>query len=213
MTERQRVLDLFCGSKSIGNEAGGKAEVITIDKEESYNPTFVMDILKPFDVFWASPPCTFFSVASIGKHWNQDHTPKSKEALVGLEILDRTIGLISVLKPKHWFIENPRGKMRKIIDPIFKKYGISDYIRHTVTYCQYGDNRMKPTDIWTNNKKWQPKAICKNGDSCHESAPRGAKTGTQGLKGSFERSRIPDEFCHEIIKICGVGNTPSTPHK
>lgn len=23
--------------------------------------------------------------------------------------------------------------------------------RYTVTYCQYGDNRMKPTDIWTNH--------------------------------------------------------------
>ena len=52
--------------------------------------------------------------------------------------------------------------MRKIIDNIFLKYNILEYNRHTITYCQYGDNRMKPTDIWTNNKNWISKKICKN---------------------------------------------------
>ena len=43
----------------------------------------------------------------------------------------------------------------------------------------------------------------KNGeiiDHCHhESAPRGSKTGTQGKKGSYERSKIPSELCREIL--------------
>ena len=34
----------------------------------------------------------------------------------------------------------------------------------------------------------------------HESARRGAKTGTQGKKGSYNRSKIPYELCIEIIK-------------
>ena len=75
-------------------------------------------------------------------------------------------------------------------------------IRHTVTYCKYGDTRMKPTDIWTNSDKWVPRKACKNGDSCHESAPRGSKTGTQGLKGAYERSKIPKELCNEILISC-----------
>ena len=49
---------------------------------------YVTDILQfdfnklPFhpDIIWASPPCTYFSVASIGKHWNKDNTPKTQEA-------------------------------------------------------------------------------------------------------------------------------------
>ena len=67
--------------------------------------------------------------------------------------------------------------------------------RYTVTYCQYGDERMKPTDIWTNHPAPCFKPRCKNGDPCHVSAPRGARTGTQGLKGSKERSVIPEELC------------------
>ena len=64
---------------------------------------------------------------------------------------------------------------------------------------------MKPTDIWTNNLKnllnpngWNPRKMCKNGMSCHESAPRGSRTGTQGLKGNYERSKVPYELCKEI---------------
>lgn len=46
------------------------------------------------------------------------------------------------------------------------------------------------------------KLICKNGDPCHAAAPRGAKTGTQGLKGSKERSVIPAALCDHIVDIC-----------
>ena len=74
--------------------------------------------------------------------------------------------------------------------------------RYTVTYCQYGDTRMKPTDIWTNHPNPCFKPMCHNGDKCHVPAPRGSATGTQGLKGSIERSRIPEELCNHIVKIC-----------
>jgi hypothetical protein len=78
----------------------------------------------------------------------------------------------------------------------------------TVWYCRYGDKRAKPTDIWSNHiyslfntKGWHPKSECFNGNKkCHhESAPRGSKTGTQGLKGNYERSKIPYELCKEIL--------------
>ena len=73
--------------------------------------------------------------------------------------------------------------------------------RYTVTYCQYGDKRMKPTDIWTNHPMPGFLPPCKNGDSCHEPAPRGAKTGTQGIKGTRDRSRIPAALCDHIAAI------------
>jgi hypothetical protein len=76
------------------------------------------------------------------------------------------------------------------------------YKRHTVTYCQYGDDRMKPTDIWTNSNVWVPRPMCKNGAPCHIAAPRGSKTGTQGRSNAYERSKIPEDLCQEILKSC-----------
>ena len=152
----------------------------------------------PFEVdfVWASPPCTYFSVASIGHHWYPDHTPKSDKALEGVAIVLKTLEIIEKVNPRlGWLIENPRGKLRKL--------GIlnNDYL-NTVTYCRYGDTRMKPTDLWnTISPPWKPRKMCKNGDPCHVAAPRGSKTGTQGLKGSYERSKVPSELCEEIIKV------------
>ena len=127
----------------------------------------------------------------MGKHWNVDGTPKSTEADLGIRFVKKTFEIINFLKPKYYFIENPLGKLRKLN---FMK----SYNRITVTYCQYGDSRMKPTDIWTNSN-WQGRPMCNYGESCHESAPRGSRQGTQGLDTSFERSRVPFDLCNEIL--------------
>lgn len=74
--------------------------------------------------------------------------------------------------------------------------------RYTVTYCQYGDTRMKPTDIWTNHPYPNFKPPCHYGDPCHVPAPRGSKTGTQGLKNSAEKAIIPEKLCEYIVEIC-----------
>lgn len=200
-------VELFCGTKSFSKVAEKIGHhTITFDNNISFNPTVCIDVLnmnnyglRDVDIIWASPPCTAFSVASIGKNWKNGN-PISVNAELGLKILDKTIYMIKCSKPKYWYIENPRGMMRKFIDDIFEKYDIKDYRRVTVTYCQYGDTRMKPTDIWTNDIKWKPKPICHNGDSCHISAPRGSRTGTQGLKCAKDRSVIPEQLFYEILK-------------
>ena len=61
------------------------------------------------------------------------------------------------------------------------------------------------TDIWTNHPNPEFLPMCHNGDSCHVPAPRGSKTGTQGLKGSRERSVIPQKLCEHIVDICEEG--------
>jgi hypothetical protein len=152
------------------------------------------------DFVWASPPCTAFSVASMGHHWGggaRAYEPKTESAKRSQELVAHTRKLIAELNPtKGWLMENPRGMLRKL--PV-----VAGLPRTTVTYCQYGDGRMKPTDLWGVVPNWIPREMCKNGMPCHEAAPRGAKTGTQGLKGAKERSRVPYALGEELLKVLG----------
>ena len=208
-----KVLELFAGSRSFSKVAEAMGmETFTTDYKDFDKIDYVVDILDfdinkvPFkpDIIWASPPCTYFSVASIGHHWNKDHTPKTKEAILGVKIVQKTLDIIEYFKPDFYFIENPRGKLRKL-------EVVKDLQRTTVCYCQYGEDRMKPTDIWTNHlfdvfntKGWKPRKMCFNGNkNCHhQAAPRGSQTGTQGIKGNYLRSIVPYELCKEILKSC-----------
>jgi site-specific DNA-cytosine methylase len=198
-----KILELFSGSRSfskVAEEFGH--DVFCVDIKQFPYTDYIVDVLDfdfakvPFipDIIWASPPCTTFSIASCYHHWTKERQPKTDAAKNGIEIVKKTLEILKHFNPKYFYIENPRGLLRKM------DFMQTEGIRHTVTYCQYGDKRMKPTDIWTNNFNWIPKPMCKNGMPCHESAPRGSKTGTQGLKDSFERSKVPYELCKEILK-------------
>ena len=149
------------------------------------------------DFVWASPPCTAFSVASMGHHWGggiNAYIPKTQAAIESQELVAHTRSLLEGLNPTFGFlIENPRGMLRKL--PV-----VAGLQRQTVTYCQYGDTRMKPTDLWGVVPNWTPRPMCKNGAPCHEASPRGSKTGTQGLKGSKERSRVPYALGVELLQ-------------
>lgn len=204
------VLELFAGSRSVGKQAEKLGMNVfssdLIEFEGIHYPVSILDFdvsKVPFqpDVIWASPPCTSFSVASIGHHWTGGkgaYIPKSEGAKLGLKLVEKTLEIINHFQPTYWFIENPRGVLRKM--EMMKKLK-----RNTVTYCQYGDERMKPTDIWTNSDIWVPRPMCKNGDPCHVAAPRGSKTGTQGRSNAYERSKIPNDLCEEILTSCLKG--------
>lgn len=206
-----KVLELFAGTRSIGKEFEKAGHEVYSIEWDTVHPNInwytdigkitAQDILERFgkpDIIWASPDCTSYSIAGISHHRTKQMSgnlaPKSDYAKVCDVVNQNVLKLIEELNPTYYFIENPRGGMRKM-----------DFMQHlpiyTVTYCQYGDTRMKPTDIWTNHPNPQFKPMCKNGMPCHVSAPRGARTGTQGIKGTIDRSRIPQELCQHIVNI------------
>ena len=207
------ILELFAGSRSIG-KVGDKLgmNVFSVDWEKYEDIDLCIDVAKlkkediPFvpDFVWASPDCTTYSIAAISTHRNNTE-PKSEYAKKCDTTNQHFISLI-----KEWleinpdmvfFIENPRGMLRKMP-------WMQEFKRHTIWYCQYGDERAKPTDIWTNSDKWIPKPVCHNGNKeCHHvPAPRGSKTGTQGRKGSYERSKIPEKLCYEVLESLNKPN-------
>jgi site-specific DNA-cytosine methylase len=210
------ILELHAGSRSIGKVAEKLGmNVFSVDWTNYENINLVIDIEKlkptdiPFipDIIWTSPDCTTYSIAAISHHRNGT-IPVSEYAKKCDAVNYHQIELINYylnINPNlKFFIENPRGMMRKM--PF-----VNGIDRTTIWYCQYGDDRAKPTDIFTNNlysvfnpNGWIPKHECHNGNkNCHhESAPRGSKTGTQGKKDSYTRSKIPEQLALEILKSC-----------
>lgn len=213
--KKENVLELFAGSRSIGKVADWMGmNVFSVDWTLYKDIDLQIDISKmeiedcPFtpDIIWASPDCRTYSIASISTHRNKQE-PKTVYAKQCDETNKHFISLIKKwqqINPRLvFFIENPRGMLRHMDF-------MQEFKRHTVWLCQYGDDRAKPTDIWTNSTEWKPRKICKNyrydpdgniiEKHCHhEAARRGAKTGTQGKKGSYERSIIPEQLCLEIL--------------
>lgn len=122
-----KVLELFAGTRSIGKafEARGH-EVFSvewdkrfadIDLYEDIGKLKAEDIISRFgspDVIWASPDCATFSVCAISRHRRKNPItgsldPISDYARFCDEVDQNVLKLIEDLKPKYWFIENPRG--------------------------------------------------------------------------------------------------------
>ncbi len=123
-----------------------------IDLYEDISKVAAEDILRLFgkpDVIWASPTALLLVLQRISHHrkkiQRQEVLNRSVHMQKFCDKVDKhVLELIEQLQPKYYFIENPRGGMRKM-------EWMKNLPRYTVTYCQYGDNRMKPTDIWTNH--------------------------------------------------------------
>lgn len=200
------VYDFFAGTGSSTKAFENAGHTVIKVELDEYFPADERDIMtltadylldkygEP-DFIWASPPCTAFSVASIGHHWNIDKTPKTEAARFNQLLVAHTIALITALQPRRgWLMENPRGMLRTL--PV-----VDGIKRRTITYCAYGDSRMKPTDLWGEVDGWTHREPCKSGMTCHVAAPRGSRTGTQGLKGAKERSRVPYELSQELLTV------------
>lgn len=203
-TNPMRVLDLFAGLKGWSEPFRERGhETFSIDLNRKFDVDMHIDILNlqpdqlPWfpDIVLASPPCEGFSVMQIGRNWHGsgcaddcsncvEHAPKTEKAVLAMSLVQKTLELIDILEPTFFVIENPRAKLRKL--PMMQKFDL-----RTVTYCKYGERRMKPTDLWGGfPPALQLHPICKNGDPCHIAAPRGSTTGSQGMD-SAESAKIP----------------------
>lgn len=213
-----KILELFAGSRSVGKIAEQRGhEVFSVDVKDFEGIDLVIDVdlLKmsdiPFipDVLFSGTPCTTYSLAAGSYHRKENYQPKTEFAQkcdrMNIKINHFINEWLKINPELIYYIENPRAMLRKM-------YFMQGIPRVTVWYCTYNDpyKRAKPTDIFSNNignplfnpNGWFPRPECwNNNKNCmHESAPRGSKTGTQGLKDNYTRSIYPPELVLDILK-------------
>ena len=211
------VLDLGCGtgSATAAFRAHGH-RVIGVDLESvtadiigdwtDENTWSEIDCEGPYDFIWFSPNCAIFSMANM--RWGpniRDGVPISERAISEVKGIKLVLEKIKKMRPNYgWIMENPRALMRKMDF-------VQDLHRVTVTYCQYGDTRQKPTDLFGQIPYSFIPKICTPGSSCHEAAPRGSNTGTQAMN-KIEAGKVPYGLSLAIHKaVCeSVGRTIPT---
>lgn len=223
-----RIAELFAGSGSIRKAADRHNAIATaagrgpmfevwstdwtafdrIDHVGNILDLELQDLPWAPDFIWASVPCTTYSLLAIGHHRNGP-TPKTEAAVIGDQIVQHTLNLIR-RSGAGFIMENPRAMLRKM--PFMR--GID---RRTVTYCSYGDNVMKPTDLWSNTFRslllpegidLRPMCYNNNKHCHHDRAPRYSTLRSKGMvptggtterKNAYERSIIPAELCFDVL--------------
>lgn len=202
-----RILELFSGFGHI-SDAFKRAghEVFRVDWSEKLDAELHADVSKLItkdviklcggvpDVVWASPDCTTYSIATHRHRTvHEGLLPKTQyawECDMTNVAMWRLIDELVELGTKLYFVENPRGRMRHM--PFVK-----DKDRYDITYCSYGRESMKPTDIWTNHPMPAFKPICVRSKATHKHAD----WSTDVKRDYLSRGKMPEELCDHIAKI------------
>lgn len=133
MRERKIILDLCGGTGAWSKpyrDAGYDVRVITLPEYD------ICTYIPPKSVYGIlfAPPCTVW--ANSGARWWKKRTPD--EIFEAAQILIAGLRIIMRTKPKFYAIENPVGKMRKLLgEP-----------RLIFNPCDYGDPWTKRTLLW-----------------------------------------------------------------
>lgn len=153
--KRLKVLDLFSG-------LGGFSEAFVLNHDEvlriENNPllsgvphTEMMDVLKfrdiisrafeqgdllphllDLDLILASPPCYDFSLAFSAPQAIASRNGEFESYSPDMELIEATIEIIEILKPRYFIIENVRGSIRH-----FETIGLNPTMKHKA-YVFYG---------------------------------------------------------------------------
>jgi hypothetical protein len=202
-----RLLELFSGTGSVGEvfRAAGW-ETVSVDNAPTGPCDVIADILTldpvaidaqygPFDVVWASPPCTEYSAARTTAKLPRDFAKADRLVAKALEF-------IRVLRPRFWFIENPFTGLLKG-RPIMAEMPFV-----TVDYCRYGMRYKRRTAIWTNSTRLEgllcrPGSRCDAWDgACHPSRAQRAGKGPGDRHGLRELYRLPRALVEDVVAAC-----------
>lgn len=203
--DNPKLLEFFAGTQSISKVARTRGwETFTTDVNKRFKTDYTVNFLNfdldrlPWipDAVHGSPPCTFFSIASMHKHWKREGhewVPQTQYAVCAVILVQRFLETLEKLRAMNpdliVTIENPAGMMNKL-----ELIPSPPYTRHEITYCSYNDDRYKPTHIWTNDQLWQPRPKAGVHDGLH------VKNATLSRNTSAQRSTIPEELCMSLIE-------------
>jgi len=181
MNNKDKVIYDLCGGTRAWSkpykDAGYDVRVITLPDYD------IRKYILPFPHFaygiLFAPPCTVW--ANSGARWWKDRTPN--EILEAVEVLMAGIRIIWETGPIFWAIENPVGKMRKLLgEP-----------RLIFNPCDYGDNYTKKTLLWGKfNIPWMHKVEPTEGSKMHRLPP--------GEKRTEIRSITPQGFAQAFYE-------------
>jgi hypothetical protein len=189
MNKNKIILDLCGGTGSWSHpykEAGYDVRVITLPEHDVL-------IYKPPDNVYgilAAPPCTHFSVSGA-QYWKQKDA--DGRTFEDIRILTACLMIIINTRPAFFAIENPIGRIRKLLgDPELK-----------FDPCDYGDPWTKKTYLWgkfnlPQQNKVEPEHVtASNGDRYSKIM---MSTGGKSAKTKELRSITPPGFAEAFFK-------------
>jgi hypothetical protein len=219
----KRILDLFCGTKSASKafELAGY-EAVSLDFNKKFNATHTEDILtwdykvyppNYFNVIWASPDCTTWSIATSGKYRLKSdiygvNNQYQEIATNANNMILRLIEILKYFKPSYWFIENPKALLQHF-PPLKQFISESNANMNLVFYANYNNWLLpKPTNIWSNLPLWENETKPVMPVDCYYR--KNNKIYYKGYgntqRKAEERSKIPPDLIKRLIQLIPNGD-------